>query len=113
MLKTQFGLGILSIPDILNALGLLPGVLCVLAIATITTWSNYMIGVFKQRHREVYGIDDAGGLMFGRIGKEFFSIGICICKSIFTLKTWWLLNNTSAQIGSSARVLAWLALPSD
>ena len=80
MLKTQFGLGILSIPDALNTLGLIPGVLCVLAIATVTTWSNYMIGVFKQRHREVYGIDDAGGLMFGRVGREFFGTGICICR---------------------------------
>lgn len=82
MLKTQFGLGVLSIPDILNTLSMVPGVICILIIASITTWSNYMIGVFKKRHREVYGIDDAGGLMFGRVGREFFSIGICICNSI-------------------------------
>ncbi|CAH0000745.1 unnamed protein product [Clonostachys byssicola] len=78
MLKTQFGLGILSIPDVLNTLGMVPGVLCILVVAGITTWSNYMIGCFKLRHRQVYGIDDAGGLMFGRVGREFFSIGICI-----------------------------------
>lgn len=79
MLKTQFGLGILSIPEALNTLGMVPGVVCVLAVAAITTWSNYVIGTFKRRHREVYGIDDAGGLMFGRIGREFFGTGICIC----------------------------------
>lgn len=79
MMKVQFGLGILSMPSILNTLGLIPGVICILIIAAITTWSNYTIGVFKVKHREVYNIDDAGGLMFGPIGREVFAVGICVC----------------------------------
>lgn len=82
MMKTQFGLGVLSIPDVLNTLGLIPGVICICTISGITTWSNYMIGCFKLKHRDVYGIDDAGGLMFGPIGREFFAVGICICECI-------------------------------
>ncbi|KAF5007147.1 hypothetical protein FDECE_6500 [Fusarium decemcellulare] len=78
MLKTQFGLGVLSIPSVLNTLGIIPGVICVCAISAITTWSNYIVGQFKIKHREVYGIDDAGDLMFGRIGREFLAAGICI-----------------------------------
>ncbi|KAL4735371.1 transmembrane amino acid transporter protein-domain-containing protein [Aspergillus similis] len=72
MMKTQIGLGVLSIPSAFDTLGLIPGLICMLAIAVITTWSDYMIGVFKLNHREVYSIADAGGLMFGRIGKLFF-----------------------------------------
>ncbi|KAF5588027.1 neutral amino acid permease [Fusarium subglutinans] len=34
--------------------------------------NDYIVGTFKLRHREVYGIDDAGGLMFGRAGQEIF-----------------------------------------
>ena len=79
MMKTQFGLGVLSIPDVLNTLGIIPGIICISTISTITTWSNYVIGQFKLRHRDVYGIDDAGGLMFGRVGREAFGAGICIC----------------------------------
>lgn len=80
MMKTQIGLGVLSIPAAFDALGLVPGAICLCAIAVITTWSDYVIGTFKLRHREVYGIDDAGGLMFGRLGKEVFGAVFCLCK---------------------------------
>lgn len=39
-----------------------------------------MVGVYKLRHRDVYGIDDAGGLMFGRLGKVFFGSTFCLCE---------------------------------
>ncbi|KAL4807234.1 transmembrane amino acid transporter protein-domain-containing protein [Aspergillus unguis] len=74
MMKTQIGLGVLSIPSAFDTLGLVPGLICLVVIACITTWSDYMIGVFKIRHREVYSIADAGGLMFGKVGKGFFGI---------------------------------------
>lgn len=80
MMKTQIGLGVLSIPAAFDALGLVPGVVCLCAIAGITTWSDYIIGTFKLRHREVYGIDDAGQLMFGRFGKEVFGGVFCLCE---------------------------------
>jgi hypothetical protein len=80
MLKSQVGLGVLSIPSVFDTLGLIPGVILVLVIDIMATWSCYMVGVFKLRHREVYGIDDAGRLMFGRIGGEIFGTAYCICK---------------------------------
>ncbi|KAF4993414.1 hypothetical protein FGRMN_6501 [Fusarium graminum] len=86
MMKSQIGLGVLSIPASFDALGLIPGIICMLAIAAITTWSDLVVGNFKRRHPEVYGIDDAAGLVFGRIGKEFYGISytlltICIAGS--------------------------------
>lgn len=81
MLKTQFGLGVLSIPGVFDSLGIVPGVICLCAIAGILTWSNYVIGTFKRQHPEVYAVDDAGELMFGRVGREALGAGICICKS--------------------------------
>ena len=58
MVKTQIGLGVLSIPAVLDTVGMVPGVILLLVIAIITTWSDYMIGVFKLNHRGVYGIDE-------------------------------------------------------
>ncbi|KID93116.1 Amino acid transporter, transmembrane, partial [Metarhizium majus ARSEF 297] len=78
MMKTQIGLGVLSIPSVFDTVGLIPGVILLLVIGTITTWSAYMIGVFKLRHRQVYGIDDAGGLIFGRIGREVFGVAFTL-----------------------------------
>ncbi|KAL0929233.1 amino acid transporter [Colletotrichum truncatum] len=74
MMKTQLGLGILSFPSVFDTLGMIPGIILLLTIATITTWSDYIVGVFKLNHPQVYGVDDAGQLMFGRIGKEAFAI---------------------------------------
>ncbi|KAF7189559.1 N amino acid transport system protein [Pseudocercospora fuligena] len=68
MMKTQIGLGVLSIPVVFDTLGLIPGIICLITIAVITTWSDYMVGIFKLRHPEVYGIDDVGHLIFGRVG---------------------------------------------
>ena len=79
-MKTQIGLGVLSIPAAFNTLGLVPGVICLCAVGGITTWSDYIVGVFKINHPEVYGLDDAGALMFGRIGREVFGLAFCLCK---------------------------------
>lgn len=79
-MKTQIGLGVLSIPAAFDTLGIVPGVICLCMIAAITTWSDYIVGVFKLRHPAVYGIDDVGGLLFGRIGREFFGVAFCLCE---------------------------------
>ncbi|GAB1193413.1 hypothetical protein APSETT444_002629 [Aspergillus pseudonomiae] len=78
MMKSQIGLGVLSIPTAFDTLGIIPGIICLCAIAVITTWSDYMIGVFKLRHRSVYSIDDVGALIFGRIGREFLGGAFCL-----------------------------------
>lgn len=78
-MKTQLGLGVLSIPTAFNALGIIPGTICLCAIATITTWSGYTIGAFKLRHRDVYGIDDVGCLLFGRAGRVVFGAAFVLC----------------------------------
>ncbi|KAM5349559.1 hypothetical protein ACJ41O_006064 [Fusarium nematophilum] len=78
MMKTQIGLGVLSIPAAFDILGLIPGVVCLLAVAVTTTWSNHMVGVFKINHPEVYGIDDASRLMFDAVGREILSAGFSL-----------------------------------
>lgn len=80
MVKTQIGLGVLSIPDVLDTLGLGPGLVVVVLIGVITTWSNYIIGVFKKNHPSVYGIDDVGFKLFGKAGREFFYVVFVLCK---------------------------------
>ena len=80
MIKTQIGLGVLSIPQVLDTLGMGPGLVVVIAIGVITTWSNYTIGVFKKNHPSVYGIDDVGFKLFGRPGREFFYVVFVLCK---------------------------------
>ncbi|GAA5913732.1 hypothetical protein JCM6882_002328 [Rhodosporidiobolus microsporus] len=70
LLKSQLGTGILSIPSTFRVLGIIPGLICMLVIAAMTTWTGLVSGRFKLRHPEVYSINDAGTLMFGAAGGE-------------------------------------------
>ncbi|KAH8165912.1 hypothetical protein CIB48_g2321 [Xylaria polymorpha] len=78
MMKTQIGLGVLSIPAAFDVLGLIPGLIILITIAAITTWSNYIVGVFKLLHPGVYSLDDAGAMIFGRAGRYFFATTFCL-----------------------------------
>ncbi|OCF30956.1 hypothetical protein I316_07362 [Kwoniella heveanensis BCC8398] len=78
ILKSQIGLGVLSLPSALATLGIVPGILCLVGIAAIMTWSGYVVGQVKMRHRQVYSVVDIGEVMFGRIGREVFAAIYCI-----------------------------------
>ncbi|KAF2166681.1 hypothetical protein M409DRAFT_23312 [Zasmidium cellare ATCC 36951] len=78
MLKTQIGLGVLGIPLVFDTVGMVPGVICLCVIAIMTTWSDYIVGVFKINHPEVYGIDDVGGLIAGRPGYIIMGTVFCL-----------------------------------
>lgn len=80
-MKTQIGLGVLSIPAAFDVLGIIPGVIVLLTVGIITTWSDYIIGVFKLNHPDVYGLDDAGRKMFGGVGREVLAVAFCLCQS--------------------------------
>lgn len=82
MMKTQIGLGVLSIPAAFDTLGLIPGIISLLAIGLITLWSGYMVGAFKVRHPETYGIEDVGWKIFGRTGREVLGLGFALCGSL-------------------------------
>lgn len=80
MMKTQIGLGDLAVPSVFDVLGMIPGIIVLLAIAVITTWSDYYVREFKLRHRSVYGIGDAGKKFAGRIGREVLRFTFVLCR---------------------------------
>ena len=82
ILKVQIGLGVLAIPGCFEILGLVPGIICLLVVAIIATWSTYVVGIFKVNHPEVYGVNDVGNLIFGPIGREIFGFAFILCKFI-------------------------------
>jgi amino acid permease len=53
MVKVQVGLGVLSIPATLHTLGIVPGVILMLVICAMNSWSDWVVGDFKRRHPEV------------------------------------------------------------
>lgn len=92
MTKTMIGLGVLSLPAAFDVLGLIPGVLCLIAIASVTIWSMFVVGNFKLNHPEVYAIDDVGYKIFGLYGGYFLGGVFCVCKAIDYYA--WSMNRT-------------------
>lgn len=92
MLKSQVGIGVLSIPSAFDVLGMIPGIICLLFIASVATWSGYIVGPFKLRHPAVYGLDDAGMMIAGPIAREAMAGG-------FTL--YWIFLAGSGMLGTS------------
>lgn len=92
MMKTEVGLGVLSVPQAFDTLGMIPGVILLLVIGGITTWSSYVVGQFKLAHPQVYGIPDVGMLLFGPIGRDIFAVAFCL---------FWIFIAGSAMLGVS------------
>ncbi|KXT03588.1 hypothetical protein AC578_9987 [Pseudocercospora eumusae] len=83
MMKTQVGIGALSIPGAFETLGLIPGVFVLLIVASMTTWSNHVAGNFCLKHDKVFSLDQAGKEMFGAPG-EFIFLACLMLYYIFT-----------------------------
>ncbi|GAA5852864.1 hypothetical protein JCM8547_004713 [Rhodosporidiobolus lusitaniae] len=76
MTKAQIGLGVLSIPSVFHTLGLVPGLLILLFVAGLTTYTDwYISGPWKRKHPQCYSVSDAGYIMWGPIGREICGAG--------------------------------------
>ncbi|KAA8910700.1 neutral amino acid permease [Sphaerosporella brunnea] len=75
MVAETVSLGILSLPSTLKAVGLVPGVLLLVGLGILATYTGYVIGQFKLRYPQVHTFAEAGGVIAGRWGHELFATG--------------------------------------
>ncbi|CAO1637630.1 unnamed protein product [Jaminaea pallidilutea] len=68
--KSQFGLGVLGIPFTFMTLGFFPGMLSLVILSVITTWTGLVVGNFRNRHPSIHSIGDAAYVLFGVWGRE-------------------------------------------
>ncbi|MCJ1468030.1 hypothetical protein MMC07_006656 [Pseudocyphellaria aurata] len=72
MIAETISLGILSLPSVLAAIGIVPGIILILSLGIIATYTGYVIGQFKLRYPHVHNMADAGEVMLGPVGREIF-----------------------------------------
>ncbi|GAA5998635.1 uncharacterized protein JCM10292_007119 [Rhodotorula paludigena] len=84
LMKTQIGLGVLTIPSAFHTLGLVPGLIVLCVMAIMTGWTDYEIGIFKINHPQVYSLSDCGKLMFGRPGSFIFAFATWMYMAMTT-----------------------------
>ena len=92
MIAETISLGILSLPSVLAAIGLVPylpppmshpytiaklthilrGLILIVGLGLLATYTGFVIGQFKLRYPHVHNMADAGEVMLGPIGREVF-----------------------------------------
>lgn len=75
MIAETISLGILSLPSVMDIVGLIPGLLILLGMGLLATYSGYTIGQFKEQYPGVNNMADAFEILFTplgcpRVGKE-------------------------------------------
>jgi amino acid permease len=75
MLAENVSLGVLALPQALAILGLIPGLLCILFLGIIATYTGWIIGEFRLAYPAVQSFADAGMVMAGPIGREVMATG--------------------------------------
>ncbi|KAL5120481.1 hypothetical protein ACEQ8H_001499 [Pleosporales sp. CAS-2024a] len=75
MLAENVSLGVLSLPQALAILGLVPGLLCIFFLGIIATYTGYIIGEFKLAYPRVQSFADCGMLIGGPILRDMFAAG--------------------------------------
>lgn len=84
MIAETISLGILSLPSVLASIGLVPGIILIIALGIIATYTGYTIYQFKMAYPHVHNLGDVGEVLLGRIGREVFGAAQTIFL-IFTM----------------------------
>ena len=75
MIAETISLGILSLPSVLAAIGLVGGLILVIGLGIIATYTGYVIGQFKLAYPHIHNMADAGEVLFTPLGPRAASIG--------------------------------------
>lgn len=92
MVKTQIGIGALSLPLAYDKIGLIPGIFCLNLIAVMAAFSCYQIGQAKRRHSTIRTFEDLGQYLFGKWGREVFGAAYCLCKFLALAHKRWIVS---------------------
>lgn len=74
MIAETISLGILSLPSVLATIGMAPGLILILGLGILATYTGFVLGQFKLAHPHVHNMADAGEVMMGPWGRELFGL---------------------------------------
>ncbi|KAF2084045.1 amino acid transporter [Saccharata proteae CBS 121410] len=68
MIAETISLGILSLPSVLAAIGIVPGVILIAGLGILATYTGYTIHQFKMAYPHVHNMADVGEILFAPWG---------------------------------------------
>lgn len=78
LITNQVGLGILSLPSVIQTLGIAPGVIAIVGIGLISTYTAYILLQFYHKHSWVVNIVDMAKVVGGTPLEVIVGIGVLI-----------------------------------
>jgi hypothetical protein len=78
LITNQVGLGILSLPGIVQTLGIVPGVIAIVGLGLLSTYTAYELLQFYRKHPSVINVVDMARIVGGRTLEIIVAIGLMI-----------------------------------
>lgn len=107
MIAETVSLGILSLPQAVASLGLVPSMVLLVGLGILATYTGYVIGQFKWKYPHVSNMADAGEVMMGKFGRELLGISQTLFLVFFMashLLTFTIAMNTITNHGTCSIV---------
>ena len=95
--------GMLSLPAALAVVGIVPGLILIIFLGVLATFTSWVLIQFKLRHPEVHNMGDAGLILFGPIGREVLAAGTVIF-AVFATGSQMLAGQISLSALSDAKL---------
>jgi len=122
LIHTEVGIGILALPSVLQRLGLIPGLISILGIGILSTYTAYVMLLYWRRYPHIDNLPDAlqvlGGKVLAGIGAVGLIINLSLACSSATLAMTVAFNTLTAHsmctiafLGISALVCYILCIP--
>ncbi|KAJ5783324.1 uncharacterized protein N7518_009001 [Penicillium psychrosexuale] len=109
MICESVSLGVLSLPAAMATLGLVPGIILIIGLGLLATYTGYNIGLFRERYPHIQNLGDAGEILLGRFGRELFGTGqflFCIFVMGSHILTFRVMLNTLTNHGTCSVVFS-------
>ena len=113
MIAETISLGILSLPSSMAGLGLVPGVILIIGLGAVSTYTGYVFWQFKMRFPHVHNIADVGEIFLGPIGRELGGLLQTIYLIFIMgshLLTWTIALNTITEHATCTIVFSVIGL---
>ncbi|KAL4778886.1 transmembrane amino acid transporter protein-domain-containing protein [Aspergillus varians] len=113
MVAETVSIGILSLPSVVAALGLVPAIILLVGIGLMSTYTGYTIGQFRLAYPHVQSMADAGEVLAGSFGREFLGMGqllLIVFIMASHLLTFTVAMNTITEHGTCSIVFGVVGL---
>lgn len=113
MVAETVSIGILSLPAVIAALGLVPAIILLVGLGLLATYTGYVIGQFRWRYPHIHNLADAGEVIAGSIGREVLGTGqllLVVFIMASHLLTFTVAMNSLTEHGTCSIVFAVVGL---